>query len=183
MDVPDIYTDFRQAVEKTGEIRAPLDAPKALAPLPAAIDVGDIPTLRDLAIDECTDTVSTSSSGVASIEGGEPEGRRRVRTYVGEARAADAGGDGMRGVAHLGADFSCRISPWLALGCVSPRRIYAEMKAACGGSEAGLAMSPTYFELVWRDFFRFITCKYSRSRIGKATGKTVRSPVAAAAGV
>lgn len=185
-DVPDVYSDFREAVEKRGEIRPPLEAPKALAPLPPALDVGEIPTLADLSIEEDSDPATAAPGGnsVGSIEGGEPEAMRRVRAYVQEARMAAKAVKASRGSAHLGADFSCRICPWLALGCVSPRRIYAEMKAACGGDSVGLSMSPTYFELVWRDFFRFITCKYSQSRIGKSTGRTTRSmPVAAAAGV
>ena len=122
-----------------------------------------------------------SSAGVGNIVGGEPEALRRVAAYVAESRRADAAlRPGGKPGAHLGADFSCRISPWLALGCVSPRRIYAELQKAVADA-AGLTRSPTYFELVWRDFFRFITCKYSQSRIGKATGKTVRTGAGAAA--
>jgi deoxyribodipyrimidine photo-lyase len=110
---------------------------------------------------------SSTTAGVRSIKGGEPEALRRVRAYVDETGRADAQSLSRktRVSAHLGADFSCRISPWLALGCVSPRRIYQELSKVALQPEL-LAKSATYFELVWRDFFRFITCKYSERRVG-----------------
>jgi deoxyribodipyrimidine photo-lyase len=27
-----------------------------------------------------------------------------------------------------GANFSCKISPWLAMGCLSPRRMFEDLK-------------------------------------------------------
>lgn len=55
----------------------------------------------------------------------------------------------------LGADYSSKLSPWLAFGNVSPRTVAAEVaryEAAAGANES------TYwllFELLWRDYFRF----------------------------
>jgi deoxyribodipyrimidine photo-lyase len=185
-DIPDVYSDFRESVEKRAAIRPPLKAPSSLAPLPAALDTGDIPTLADLSIDDGGDPPVASpaahvSSGVGSINGGEPEALRRVQAYVDESRRADAELLPRAKVGpHLGADFSCRISPWLALGCVSPRRIFEELRAASAVPEA-LTRSPTYLELVWRDFFRFITCKYSQTRIAKVTARTARASAGFAA--
>jgi deoxyribodipyrimidine photolyase len=173
--IPDVYSDFREAVETSAVIRAPLKAPETLTALPSALEAGQIPSLAQLNIDDTPDSHVaggvSSSSGVGSIQGGEPEAMRRVASYVNETRRADSVSAPRAKVsAHLGADFSCRISPWLALGCVSPRRIYAELKAAAPVAvSCGLTKSATYFELVWRDFFRFITCKYSASRLGKST--------------
>lgn len=181
--IPDVYSDFRESVEKKGTVRPPLKAPEAFTPLPAALDKGKIPTLRELNVDDLPDShlaggrtsTSTSASGVSAIVGGEPEAMRRVRAYVDETRRTDANMLPKAKVsAHLGADFSCRISPWLALGCVSPRRIYDELKKTTTTPTA-LSKSATYFELVWRDFFRFITCKYSASRIGKSTPTAVKA--------
>jgi deoxyribodipyrimidine photo-lyase len=180
--IPDVYIDFRESVEKRATIRPPIKAPGALATLPATLDKGEIPTLADLSI-EVAETPSSAhvSSGVGNIVGGEPEALRRVQAYVDESRRTDAAlrPSGRVG-AHLGADFSCRISPWLALGCVSPRRIYEELRAASADLEA-LKRSRAYAELVWRDFFRFIHCKYSQLRIAKATATSVRTGAVAAA--
>ncbi|WP_232486376.1 hypothetical protein, partial [Streptomyces fildesensis] len=64
-----------------------------------------------------------------------------------------------------GANFSCKISPWLAFGCISPRSMFAELKGtATSEGVNGLSNSGNswlMYELLWRDFFRFVTKKYS----------------------
>eukprot|EP00798_Chlamydomonas_sp_ICE-L_P017197 gene17197-23516_t len=83
--------------------------------------------------------------------------------------------------------FSCHISPWLAMGCLSPRQMYSEMvrwlgppqpgasgrlevtdfgmtgRGVCGaaftGGKAEEPWSRLMFELLWRDFFRLVTRK------------------------
>lgn len=78
--------------------------------------------------------------------------------------------------------FSCRISPWLALGCLSPRHMYHILSSklgAQGSADLRSAMAPTpaaravpgaaagpaswlMFELLWRDFFRSVQeCVFS----------------------
>lgn len=60
----------------------------------------------------------------------------------------------------MGLNFSTKFSPWLALGFISPRQIYAYLKDY---ERKFLANESTYwifFELLWRDFFRFIFIKY-----------------------
>jgi deoxyribodipyrimidine photo-lyase len=60
----------------------------------------------------------------------------------------------------MGLDFSTKFSPWLASGFISPRQIYAYLKDY---EHKFLANESTYwifFELLWRDFFRFIFIKY-----------------------
>ena len=60
----------------------------------------------------------------------------------------------------LGADYSSKLSPWLANGCISPRHVAAE----CAKYEATRVKNKsTYwlvFELLWRDFFRQYTEKH-----------------------
>lgn len=162
-NMPDVYSDFREKVEKSGTIRTPLPAPEKVSQIPKAISAGEIPTLSTLGIDDTPRTMSTSA-GVSAVTGGESEATQRVKAYVSESKRFEAEQSPRAKVtAHLGADFSCRISPWLALGCISPRRIFDEMKKASRRPE-NLLRSSTYFELVWRDFFRCITAKYSNKR-------------------
>jgi deoxyribodipyrimidine photo-lyase len=60
----------------------------------------------------------------------------------------------------IGADYSSKFSAWLALGSLSPREIYFELKkyeAQFGSNDS------TYwlvFELLWRDYFRFMMKKH-----------------------
>ncbi|CAN8067863.1 unnamed protein product [Agarophyton chilense] len=175
-DIPDVYSDFREAVQKSGTIRTPLHTPDSFPSLPNGLKPGDIPTLGQLGIDDnpLTSKFSphkTATNGISSVTGGETEAMLRVQAYVDESKRYDAALSPRAQVtSHLGADFSCRISPWLALGCISPRRIFDEMKKASKRPHT-LASSTTYFELVWRDFFRYITAKYS----GKRNAATARS--------
>ncbi|WOL13451.1 cryptochrome DASH, chloroplastic/mitochondrial [Canna indica] len=63
----------------------------------------------------------------------------------------------------LGADYSTKFSPWLASGSLSPRYIYEEVKRY---EKKRLANDSTYrvlFELIWRDYFRFLSIKYGNS--------------------
>jgi deoxyribodipyrimidine photo-lyase len=60
----------------------------------------------------------------------------------------------------LDPDDSSRLSAWLALGCISPRTVYAEVKRY---EQERVRNESTYwlvFELLWRDYFRFILAKH-----------------------
>jgi DASH family cryptochrome len=157
-DMPDVYTEFREAVQREGTVRAPLPTPEAVPPLrggiASSLDMGAVPTLRDLGLVEPDPGVH----GMHAFRGGEVEALSRLDMYISESRTVP---DGRSVAVHLGADFSCKISPWLALGCLSPRRIHADLCARA--AKAG--QTSTYFELIWRDFFRFITQKYAHARL------------------
>ena len=63
----------------------------------------------------------------------------------------------------VGGDYSSKLAPWLAHGCISPRLVYQQIKAY---ESSKLANDSTYwmvFELLWRDFFRFVSIKYGNS--------------------
>jgi deoxyribodipyrimidine photo-lyase len=90
---------------------------------------------------------------VLAFEGGEAAGRERLEAYLWEE-------DRLRGYKRtrnglLGAGYSSKLSPWLTLGCLSPRRVYAEVERY---ERERVANDSTYwlvFELRWRDFFAF----------------------------
>ena len=52
---------------------------------------------------------------------------------------------------------STKFAPWLALGCVSPRRIYSECKRYEAERVENKSTYWVVFELIWRDFFRFMS--------------------------
>uniref|UniRef100_A0A7S3A4G6 Uncharacterized protein n=2 Tax=Rhodosorus marinus TaxID=101924 RepID=A0A7S3A4G6_9RHOD len=177
--MPDVYSKFRDMVKDKGQIREPLPAPKKL---PRTIDCesGRLPTLSDLGLG----SEPPRKLKAERFTGGEIDAMGRLERYIAEAKRNSGTAS-----SHLGADFSCKISPWLALGCVSPRRIHQELKKRNVVPEVRIARhflplekdtkrsffpeqiskSTTYFELVWRDFFRFITLKYGASRLRTGT--------------
>ncbi|BAM79193.1 probable photolyase/blue-light receptor [Cyanidioschyzon merolae strain 10D] len=189
-ETPDVYTEYRLAVESKSRVRDPLAAPDEIRAIPRHVEYGTLPTLEDLGLGQVPKTpeygsASTAGSSLHHFRGGESEAQQRLAQYVQDAKhALSVGGDVERAAAHLGADFSCKISPWLALGCVSPRRIFAEIRDHALNGAEGAQKSTTFFELVWRDFFRLITYKYSTSRLRKserAAGMPHKASVAAAA--
>eukprot|EP00884_Botryococcus_braunii_P005969 jgi/Botrbrau1/15373/Bobra.43_2s0004.1 len=133
------------------------------------MEKGELPSLEQLGISSPTPKPASAHGG--SLIGGESEGLARVAAFVQDACRRQGSGDCTR---SPGRDFSSSMSPWLALGCVSPRRLFADMQAAipvspslpASKSPCTARLSGSEFllaELMWRDFFRFIALKYSRA--------------------
>lgn len=63
------------------------------------------------------------------MAGGETEALQRLKKFAGECQAQPHRGskDGSHDSIY-GANFSCKISPWLAMGCLSPRFMFDELK-------------------------------------------------------
>lgn len=57
--------------------------------------------------------------------------------------------------------FSSRLSPWLAVGCLSPRKVYWAIKDAERKFGSNSNFNQLILGLLWRDFFRFMFKKHS----------------------
>lgn len=152
--VPEIFTKFRKQVEKSSTVYEPLVAPKQLPPLPSALDVGALPTLDTLGVEAPT----FDDLGVLKFQGGESAGLARLQDYIWDADCLKAYKQTRNGM--LGANYSSKFSAWLALGCLSPRRVYQTVQAY---ENERVRNDSTYwlvFELLWRDYFRLICLKH-----------------------
>lgn len=183
--MPDVYTDFRVAVQEKAAVREPLPAPERVPGLPKGLDMGKIPTLTELGIPEpgisrtsrASALAPATDNGVGLLRGGEKEALLRLRKFAAERSCAAGEYEGeLAGASVNTPDFACRISPWLAIGCLSPRLIFDEMKRTSKMPHR-IKQSYTYYELVWRDFFRCITAKYSNKRAN--AGVSATAPAAA----
>lgn len=192
-DMPSNYGGFREKVQSVA-VRDTIEAPQQLKGLPASGNVkpGGIPSFKDLGLNARADLRQESqTAGGAELVGGESEALKRLQEFALDMRSqaskvksshskSEPSGDSL-----YGANFSCKISPWLALGCLSPRRMFEDLKksASSGGSmKTTVAMKTSemgsednglnwlVFELLWRDFFRFITKKYGTGK--KLQGST-----------
>ncbi|KAL2323660.1 hypothetical protein Fmac_028039 [Flemingia macrophylla] len=128
--MPSNYGGFRDRVQKL-EIRNAIEALDQLKGLPSRGDVqpGDIPSLMDLGLNpSATMPQDGKVAANASMVGGETEALKRLKRFAAECRAQPPKGskDGTQSI--YGANFSCKISPWLAMGCLSPRTMYNELK-------------------------------------------------------
>lgn len=82
----------------------------------------------------------------ASLLGGETEALQRLKTFAAECHAKpnNKSKDGANDSIY-GANFSCKISPWLAMGCLSPRSMFEELKKSASRYFKRISISPFSF--------------------------------------
>lgn len=131
---------FRKAVEPACQVQPPAPLPRIFRPLPdmsstnesgsgdarfsSATVLEEVPTADQLGLGS---TAPTHPNAVMHFEGGETAGLRRVQQYIWEEDRLKEYKETRDGL--LGSGFSSKFSPWLALGCLSPRAIVAEVRA------------------------------------------------------
>jgi deoxyribodipyrimidine photo-lyase len=152
--LPELFTHFRKQVEANLTIREVFPTPDHLPTMPEDIDIGEIPNLARLGIKE----PAICDRAVLQFQGGETKALERLEHYFWDSDRLQVYKQTRNGMLH--ANDSSKFSPWLALGCISPRYIYAQVKKyECDR----LANDSTYwliFELLWRDYFRFVAAKH-----------------------
>jgi deoxyribodipyrimidine photo-lyase len=133
-----VFTPFHRAWERQPR-REPLQAPRKVD-LPPDVERGTIPSLEELGLEQ---TVADP------MRGGETEARRRLKDFLAGPvhRYADT---------HdaLGEDATSRLSPYLHLGCVSPREVEHRIPAEGEGPAAFRR------QLAWRDFYHHVLLRH-----------------------
>ncbi len=151
--IPELFTNFRKSVEKKSSV-APCCSPPIKLPQLPDIDLGEIPQLSDLGLE----TPKFDSRAVLQFKGGETAGLARLDNYIWSKNCLKDYKKTRNGM--LGADYSSKFSPWLALGCLSPRFIYEQVKEYEAQRVKNDSTYWLIFELLWRDFFYFICAKH-----------------------
>ncbi len=155
--LPDVFTHYRKAIEKQALVRPPLPTPQRLPAMPSVQmggQEGELPTLAALGLEP----VVPDDRAVMQFQGGETAGLQRVHDYIWEHDRLRTYKDTRNGM--IGADYSSKFSPWLALGCLSPRWIYAQVQAYEAQRVQNDSTYWLVFELLWRDYFRFVCDRY-----------------------
>ena len=152
-NIPEVYTNFRKQVEKKSSIEEPLPTPEKLSSLPD-IEAGEIPTVEDLGLEKPT----FDDRGVLKFIGGETAALKRLQHYFWDTDCLQNYKETRNGM--LGADYSSKFSAWLANGCISPRYIYDRVQKYEAERVKNNSTYWLIFELIWRDFFRFICHKH-----------------------
>ncbi|MFP4694090.1 MAG: DASH family cryptochrome [Halothece sp.] len=188
--LPDVFTQYRKAVEKEATIRASFPSPETLPAFPREITLNQVdyplreaedntfallskggwgdPYVKPITLDEIpslenlgVQPVSPDTRGVLKFSGGEIEGIKRLREYIWEEDCLQVYKKTRNGM--LGANYSSKFSPWLARGCLSPRYIYEEVQTY---EQERVKNDSTYwliFELMWRDYFRLVCLKFGNA--------------------
>ncbi len=93
--------------------------------------------------------------------GGETEGLKRLKHYIWTADRLRVYKETRNGM--LEEDDSSKLSPWLALGALSARRVYWEIKRYEAERIANESTYWLFFELLWREFFQHMLFIHGRS--------------------
>ncbi|MEC4982843.1 MAG: DASH family cryptochrome [Oscillatoria sp. PMC 1068.18] len=152
-NTPELYTQFRKQVEKSSTVNPSFPTPKTLPKLPE-IEPGTMPKIAELGLEPPIN----DEKAVLHFQGGESAGKARLEQYFWEQNLLKDYKQTRNGM--LGADYSSKFSPWLAKGCLSPRYIYEQVQKY---EQERVENDSTYwliFELLWRDYFRFICSKH-----------------------
>jgi len=155
---PDIFSQFRKEVERFVSIREPIPVPEiCLNKVSIDIDYGQIPCLESLGHKD----FGANDKGGFIWKGGESEAKKQLQYYLWDSDLISSYKETRNGL--LGRDFSSKLSPWLALGCLSPKYVYAELKKYESERTENKSTYWLFFELLWRDFFRLIGKKYGNN--------------------
>ena len=168
---PDVFTQFRKEVERLVRVREPLDPPAGLSPLPAGVEPGDIPTVSELTGAEAPEP---DPRAVLPFRGGETAALARLRYYLWEGDLAKTYKETRNGL--LGGDYSTKFSAWLAIGALSPKRVYHELRRYEAERGANPSTYWIFVELLWRDFFRLITKKHGSAIFRRGGPKDAPTP-------
>lgn len=150
--IPDVFTVFRKKVEANAAIAAPLQAPHSILSPPIKTMV--LPDLKSLNLE----APQQDSRAVLKFKGGENAAWQRLQHYFFDTKKLSKYKFTRNEM--VGADYSCKLSAWMALGCISARSIYAEVKKYEQHIEANESTYWLIFELLWRDYFIFNMQKY-----------------------
>lgn len=158
--VPDTFTTFRQKLERAGVLEAlPQPAPDRLPSLPA----GDAAMARQDTPSPAADPRSSFPYAEAACHGGERAALAHLRQYCARG-LPHSYKDTRNGLAGL--DYSSKFSPWLATGALSARQAMAAIRAFEAERGANDGSYWLWFELLWRDHFRWMQCKHGRRLYG-----------------
>ena len=147
-DMPDIFTQFRQQIEKS---KLSFEVPKA-----------DLQFMPSLPNDESVSCLRREAEALLSnsiFVGGEYAARVHIDRYF-DRRLVDTYKQTRNQL--VGMDYSSKFSPWLAWGCCSARKIankIADYEKIYGVNDGTYWL---WFELLWRDYFRFLHFKYGK---------------------
>lgn len=151
-DLPDVFTQFRKAVEKRSEVRKLVEAPLHIN-TPA--DFGsDVPSMEDFGFEE----IEADDRTVVHFKGGSTAANERLDYYLWDKELLGNYKQTRNGL--IGGDYSSKFSPWLAHGCISPRQIYWQIKKFEKYVKKNSSTYWLVFELIWRDYFHFVAKKF-----------------------
>lgn len=143
-ETPAVFTAFRGKIEKNPafRIRRSFPAPDRLPPPPNGFVCKPFEGIDEV-------------KGPFGLSPGEDAALARIQSYIHESKQVAVYKETRNGL--LGVDYSGKWSVWMACGALSPRMIYHEVKRFEAENGANESTYWVFFELLWRDFFKFVS--------------------------
>ena len=153
-NIPRGFSNFRKKCEKYLSVNDTLSIPKSLnSDNKISIDY-PIPSLSDLGFKD----FEVHKDSVFRFKGGETNAKNRIRNYFFETRNVSTYKLTRNGL--IGEDYSSKFSPWLANGSLSVKYIFKSLKEYEKEVEKNDSTYWLYFELIWRDFFKYVSMQH-----------------------
>lgn len=152
--VPEVFTDFRKRVEKYSEVPEPLSPPERLSR--PAFEAEPLPSLESLGLAEPAE----EPRAVLPFRGGALAAYDRLDHYLWDTDCLASYKETRNGL--IGADYSSKFSVWLANGSLSARAIWHEVEAYEQQRERNRSTYWMKFELLWREYFKYVAMRYGR---------------------
>jgi deoxyribodipyrimidine photo-lyase len=152
-DIPDVFTQFKKKTERDAIVKPCFLTPDKIN-FVAIEDWGILPEINELVVNEDLD----NSIQNIDFKGGEQQAFEHLHDFLhtGEDMA-------LANASLKKSEIVSKLSPWLALGCLSPREVYWKMKEA----EANYGLKPYFNQIVlgllWRDYYRFMFKKHGNT--------------------
>ena len=153
-DIPQVFTHFRKKCQKQSEVRSVLNKPDPQSDEDFIEFQDNVPSLQDLELK----SFDKDSRSAFPFKGGETSGLERMNYYFWETEKLKYYKKTRNGL--LGKDYSSKFSAWLAHGCISPRRIFTEVKTFEKEVKKNQDTYWLIFELIWRDYFKYVSLKH-----------------------
>ncbi|MCK7596449.1 DASH family cryptochrome [Microbulbifer sp. CAU 1566] len=158
-DLPRVFTAFRKSCEQAWSVRPPVPRP---SPMPAengqlAAVEGfhtSLPSLAQLGLE----TFTPDPRSAFPFHGGGAAAQQRIQDYFWKSENLLRYKHTRDGL--VGTDYSSKLSPWLANGSLSPRQVYWLIREFEQDVKANEDTYWLVFELLWRDFFKFVSLKH-----------------------
>ncbi|MNK49186.1 Cryptochrome DASH [compost metagenome] len=148
-DIPDAFNQFKKKIERDSIIKPCFAAPDRIN-VAEVIDWGTLPSLADLNL------AAQEKDQRADFEftGGEAEGLVHLQKVIVAMQQA---------ATTKNLILASKLSAWLAMGSLSPRKVYWEIKKMEGVPNTKAMFNHILLGLLWRDYFRFMFKKYGNT--------------------
>ena len=150
--IPNVFTQFRNKCEKYSKVRTEF-AVKLMPKENLQDSYTELPTMKMLGFED----FELDSRTAFPFKGGENQALKRLENYFWETEKLSV--YKLTRNELIGTNFSSKFSPWLANGSISAKNNYWEIDKYEKQVEKNESKYWLIFELIWRDYFKYISLK------------------------